>query len=213
MKRREALVAMGLTTGALTMSTGSLLSGCSSIDREGFRGILTDRQVSELNEIAEMILPETPGSPGAREAKVGQFMDAIVTDYFSAEQKQEFLKGLDTIDTLVDSVFGGFGDLEPERQKELLMGLEKEAGAHLKAMKQRSSEQEPVFHYYIMIKQMAIWGYLSSEPVAKTAMKFAPIPGRYDPCIDLQPGEQPIFRGSSSGQGFGYATFHMTSNS
>ncbi|MCK5281119.1 MAG: gluconate 2-dehydrogenase subunit 3 family protein, partial [Cyclobacteriaceae bacterium] len=45
-------------------------------------------------------------------------------------------------------------------------------------------------HYYTMMKQLTIWGYLSSETVGTKVLRHLPIPGRYDGCLPYEKGEK-----------------------
>jgi len=40
------------------------------------------------------------------------------------------------------------------------------------------------------LKQLTIWGYFTSEVGATKALRYNPIPGRYDACIDYKPGDK-----------------------
>jgi hypothetical protein len=51
-----------------------------------------------------------------------------------------------------------------------------------------NSEENP--HFFTMIKQLTIWGYFSSEPGITKALRYNPIPGRYEGCVPYQDGEK-----------------------
>ena len=38
-------------------------------------------------------------------------------------------------------------------------------------------------HYFRMMKELTLWGYFSSKVGCKEALRFNPIPGRYEACI------------------------------
>ena len=210
MKRREALSALGLITGAVAIGPGAFLSSCSEIDREAYQGILTRDQLDLLNGLGELILPKTQTTPGAAEAKVAEFANVIVTEYFNEAEQASFLSGFQQLETQCETLFGKrFSRLDEAQQTELLTTLEQEAGTALKAIDPAIPRDEIIFPPYVVMKQLVIWGFLSSEVVAKTAFEWAPIPGRWDPCQAVAPGDKTVFGGSSSGQGLGYATYHM----
>ncbi len=52
-----------------------------------------------MDEIGETILPAGPGVPGAKEAKIGDFMKVIVTDCYTPEDQNTFTKGLQALRT------------------------------------------------------------------------------------------------------------------
>ena len=53
----------------------------------------SDADISLLDEIAETILPTTK-TPGAKAAKVGQFMTVMVNDCYEAPDQKIFHEGL-----------------------------------------------------------------------------------------------------------------------
>ena len=45
-------------------------------------------------------------------------------------------------------------------------------------------------HYYTMIKQLTLWGYFSSEIGSKQALRWVPIPGKYDGNLPYKKGDK-----------------------
>jgi hypothetical protein len=41
--------------------------------------------------------------------------------------------------------------------------------------------------YYSMVKQLTLWGYWTSEVGTKHALRYVPVPGTYQGCIDVDP--------------------------
>jgi hypothetical protein len=74
-----------------------------------------------------------------------------------------------------------FMSLTPEEKHALLVALDKEAQAETLGRK---------MHYFNMMKQLTVLGYFSSEPGATEALRYVPIPGRYDGCIPYHEGEK-----------------------
>src|SRR3981081_705488 len=58
---------------------------------------LNASQQALVTEIAEMIIPETD-TPGATSVKVPQFIDLILTEWSSDDERKAFLDGLNDID-------------------------------------------------------------------------------------------------------------------
>ena len=50
--------------------------------------------------------------------------------------------------------------------------------------------EDPKIHYYRLMKQLTLVGFLTSETGVKKAMRHVPIPGRFDPCIPCEPGDK-----------------------
>lgn len=51
----------------------------------------SSEEMNLLDEIGETILPETSKSPGAKAAKIADFMRKIVRDCYSSEESKGFL--------------------------------------------------------------------------------------------------------------------------
>ena len=86
---------------------------------------------AEQNEmvvtISEAILPQTD-TPGARAARVNEFVDAMLTDYYPAKERQRFLAGLGRVDAGARRVHGKrFLDLTPEQQVAVLQEFDRAA--------------------------------------------------------------------------------------
>ena len=91
MDRREVLKSVGLIVGGSIVGAEAFLTGCSNKKQDGFLSI---DQIRILEEIAEVILPKTEGSPGAKDATVGQFMNNIVTDFYTNAEQQVFARAI-----------------------------------------------------------------------------------------------------------------------
>lgn len=169
MNRREALFHTAALLGGTIVGSQVFLSGCSQT-KEGFVGF-TDADVNFLNEVAEVIIPITPDSGGAKAASIGEFMKTIVTDCYDQEEASVFYSGIENIHEIAQKAYKkGFMALTSDQKFMLISGLDKEA-----------SESDG--HYFRMMKELTLWGYFSSEVGCKEALRYNPIPGRYEACI------------------------------
>jgi hypothetical protein len=181
MNRREALTATLALFGGTVIGSQTFLSGCSTEKKEVVPFSMDDLQL--LDEIAETILPTTQSSPGAKAAKIGEFMRDIVMDCYDEKERKVFLSGIDTFRKKVKDNFNSeFVSLKGEDKITLLTDLDKESKAY-----EKKDGSPP--HYFEMMKQLTIWGYFSSEPGATKAMRYVPIPGKYEGCVDYKKGE------------------------
>ena len=186
MNRREALSAVSFLLGGTIIGGQAFLSGCSQ-KTETPADFLTDDDISLLNEIGETILPATSTSPGAKEARVGEFMKSIVADCYSDTEKGIFTNGLMQFRADAKQKFNlDFLKMDESQKREMLLSLEKEAKVYT------SSKQlnDPEVHYYSMIKQLTVCGFLSSEAGATKALRHVAVPGRYEGCIPIQKDEK-----------------------
>jgi hypothetical protein len=87
MKRREAVQYISLLLGGTIIGSNYFLEGCKS--KTGVSMAFTPEDVSYLDEIADTILPATK-TPGAKAAKVGQFMTVMINDCYDADDQKLF---------------------------------------------------------------------------------------------------------------------------
>ena len=202
MDRRELLKMIAVLTGTAVVGADIFLSGCTSGSKAdlGF----TSSNIALLDEIGETILPATD-SPGAKEAKVGEFMKVIVADCYPPASQEAFTKGLTTFREACKSMHNkDFMDCSPEQRKELLMKLEQEAKdfnkpveeadkARRDEMKKKGNEYDFVSsprHYYSMMKQLTLWGYFTSEVGATKALRNLPVPTKFDGAFPYKKGDK-----------------------
>ena len=145
----------------------------------------SEAQIVWLDEVAETILPTTD-TPGAKAAGVGAFIALMVTDTYSPEERRIFMDGMTTLEAECITRFQrGYMEADAKQRHELLVHLDQEAHDHGLTL---VAEDPP--HYFRMIKQLTLLGYFTSEIGYTQAMRYVETPGRWDPCVDYQPGER-----------------------
>lgn len=208
MNRRELLKQIALVTGAVVVGGDFFLTGCKVGPKPeaGF----TPSNIGLLDEIAETIIPATT-TPGAKAAKIGEFMKVIVTDCYTEKQQTAFTNGLVSLEEACDTMHGKmFMDCDAAQRKALLLSLEKEAKdfnqkrdeedkprkeAHEKKnstlpWKDQTEFEGTPSHYYTMMKQLTLWGFFSSETGMTETLRYVAVPGRYDGAVPYTKGEK-----------------------
>ena len=66
---------------------------------------LNPHQNATVTTISEIIIPQTD-TPGAKAARVNEFIDLILTEWYDDEEKSIFLTGLTDVDTRARDLFG-----------------------------------------------------------------------------------------------------------
>ena len=176
MDRREALRHVGaLMGGALSAGTiAGMLGGCRAGPPTGaFRArTLTGGRDELVATIAELVIPETD-TPGARAARVHEFIDAMLTDWYDAEERDRFLHGLAALDARANTSDGvPFLELSQEAQTGLLLELETEAA---EGAGSTAASGPPFFH---AMKSLTLLGYYTSEIGATQELRVMPM-GEY----------------------------------
>jgi len=183
----------------------AFLSGCTTKAKTdaGFSAA----NLTLLDEIGETIIPTT-STPGAKAAKVSEFMKVIVSDCYTQAEQDAFTKGLIQLEQACREMHGKmFMNCTPQQRHDLLVSLEKEAKEYNKLRDERDepgrekakNEGKPYDfvaspkHYYTMMKQLTIGGYFSSEIGCKQALRYLPVPGRYDGAYPYKKGDKAFY--------------------
>jgi hypothetical protein len=187
MNRREALSSVALLLGGTLIGSEMFLSGCTNENKKiGTAGLdFSPEDISFLDEVGDTIIPATD-TPGAKDAKIGEFMHTIVRDCYNKTDQDIFIAGMGKLNEAGKSMNGKyFLESNPEERKNLLIALDKE-------QKDFTANKKPTdpAHYFRMIKELTIWGYFTSEPGATKALRYVAVPGRYEGCIPYKKGDK-----------------------
>jgi len=187
MNRREALLALG---GAAVLADPLFAAGRSLRSRlgKGALTVLDPHQNATVVTIADLIIPATD-TPGATAAKVNEFIDLCLGEWFDADERKRFLDGLAEADARSNKRFGkDFTACTPEEQTEMLQLLDAEVAALRDAEKQRlHREPSPSQRFFGTMKRLTLLGYFTSEVGVTEELHNPIIPGRYDGCVLLEP--------------------------
>jgi hypothetical protein len=171
MNRREALSRVAIIMGGTVLGAEAFLSGCKT----NTKGItLSQDDIAFLDEVAETIIPTTT-SPGAKAAKVGDFMKVMVNDCYEEKDQAIFVDGIKKLDEASKKLNSKtFMESTPEQRKTLLESLDKEAKEY-----QKTAKPEDPKHYFTMMKQLTLSGYFTSEIGATKALRYVAVPGKF----------------------------------
>ena len=172
MKRREVLTSLSAIGGGVMILPQVLLSGCHQAPYSYALFDWGDNEI--LNEMADMIIPDTPGVPGAKAANVGDFIQLYISDCFAPENQTHFLSGYNQFKLDVREAHGEpFDALAAGGKQTVIAGLEDEAKSFDAGL---VSGQLP--HFYSSLKRLVMFGYSTSEIGATKALNYVPIPGK-----------------------------------
>ena len=187
MNRREVLLALG---GAAVFADPLLAAGRalrSRLSSGATLKILDPHQNATVVTIAEMIIPATD-TPGATAAKVNEFVDLGLSEWFDDQERKRFLDGLADLDARSRKSFAkDFTTATPEQQGELLQQVDAEVGGLREAERQGiHREPTPAQGFVRMMKRLTLLGYFTSEVGATEELHNPIIPGRYDGCTMVE---------------------------
>jgi hypothetical protein len=204
MDRRELLKMIALLTGGAVIGGDFLIAGCKNPEARSTMSF-SEGDIAFLDEVGETILPATK-TPGAKAAHIGEFMKTIVNDCYEESDQTSFHEGINKLNDACDKKFGhSFMKATPQQRHALLIDLDKEAKDY---QKQRSEKNKAARekdknspagqpgpkalpnHYFTLMKQLTLWGYFTSKEGMTEALRFTPVPGKYEGCIDYKKGDR-----------------------
>ena len=186
MNRRELLKMVAAATGGVVIGGEFFLAGCKNPDAGiGISNTFTESDIAFLDEVAETIFPKT-STPGAKDAKVGQYMTVFVNDCYDQQQQDAFHAGMKSLNDACKKMHGhDFMKAEPAHRKELLVALDKERAEY-----QKTKKKEDPNHYFQAFKQLTIMGYFTSKEGREGATNYQPVPGKYQGDIPYKKGDK-----------------------
>jgi hypothetical protein len=206
MERREAVKYISILLGGAVIGADAFISGCKT--KTGNIHEWSEDDVAYLNEIGETILPQT-STPGAKAANVGGFMTVMINDCYEESDQKVFREGMNKLNEAADKKFGAkFMKLSSQQRHDLLVQLDKESKAYQKKvddfnkkeeLKEREENsrgnlkyvrQHQSPHYFFMMKQLTMLGYFTSKVGMTQALRYEPVPGRYDGCVPYKKGDK-----------------------
>lgn len=182
MERREALKKMAfLMGGAISATTMGVLFESFTVydpEKKSYFYSVNDEEI--LGEFAEIILPTTAKSPGAKAAGVGALIPLIIKDCYPPKMQEVFKNGFEEMLAKCKTKFNKeFMSLSNDEKNQLMNELRQEA---------INNQRKPSF--FIIARDLSLLGYFTSEIGCTIAREYLPIPGRYDGNADYQPGQK-----------------------
>jgi len=188
MQRREALRIFG---------AGAVLPALSPELFAMFRqaqpppGYTLRTLTSHLNDtvvaMIDQIIPATD-TPGAKGARVNEFIDLILTEWATTEERKNFLDGLAGIDKQSQTLYGkNFSDATVEQQAVQLRAID-DAVMTNRSVRPRHGNTVPKpdsqleGNFWEVFKRITIHGYYTSEVGFTQELKLEIIPGAQHGC-------------------------------
>src|SRR5262249_13019770 len=132
-----------------------------------------------------LIIPKTD-TPGAKDAKVNEFIDLLLTEWFEPAEKKKFLDGLNQVDAQSQKLFSSnFVGCQPDQQIQLLKHID--AVAMEFAEKQRAAKHAdtdaPPMDFFYQLKKLTLTGYYTSEIGFTEELHQEIIPPHFVGCV------------------------------
>ena len=219
MDRREAVKSVAfLIGGALSATTiATLFDSCNEPGKNGENLFTADHQ-KLVAELADIIIPTTAKSPGAKAANVGPFITMMIKDCYPEDAQNAFVKGLDDLEKNAKKEFNkSFIEISVKQREQLVAKLREDTLASIKDEKTKNEqaakleqdskgakpEKEQAGNpmavkekpktapqFFAIARDLTILGFFTSEVGATQAYEFVEIPGRYDGDLKIKPGQR-----------------------
>lgn len=191
MKRREAIRNMAILFGtAISVTTVGVIVYNNSINSEINQALFTATQESVLEELADLIIPDTD-VPGAKAAAVGPFICMMIKECYPESIQEDVVAGLVAFEDKVKDRFGkGFLDIPAKDRATLIGELRSETIEQQHASNSKETEGNAKAYMFEIVRDLTILGYFTSEVGTTQACAYLPVPGHYNGSADLKPGQR-----------------------
>ena len=192
MQRREALrlLMAGGVLPTLPTNLFAFFQGAHPASGYTLR-TLNPHQNDTVVAMIDQIIPATD-TPGAKGARVNEFIDVILTEWADAEERKNFLDGLAGVDKQTNDLLGkNFVDASPAQQVTLLRSMDESVAAQrTRRMRHGNTipeERDKQLHgeFFNVFKGITVHGYYTSEIGFSQELNLQIIPGAQHGCAPL----------------------------
>jgi hypothetical protein len=186
MQRRELLRrAAWILGGAISAPAAlAILQGCSAREESAaftpkfFKGAEAD----VVTAIADVMIPRTTTS-GALDAGVPAFIDSVLQAVYPVDAQERFHAGFDQFQAAAGAGGKAF--------------LEQDTAARAATVRQAletalSGEQNPR-PFILMVRELTLLGYFSSQVGITENMDYVPVPGAFHGCVPVSQMKKPVY--------------------
>jgi len=172
MERREVIRLLA-TAAVLPVFPQKLVTLCRGVHAQlapsaALRTLNADQDAA-VTAMAELIIPTTD-TPGAKTARVNEFIDLMLAEWYPDGDRARFLAGLADVDVRSRAAYGkNFVNCDERDQVAILTALDAEVSRLRESEKPADlSSTTPAprpsqKHFFHMMKQLTLIGYFTSE--------------------------------------------------
>lgn len=182
MNRKTALKSM-LAFVTLGVSSGIVYEFLKPGDTIPLNLLSTKKAL--IAELAETIIPRTD-TPGAKDAKVEDYILKMITENTDAKTQKSFLAGLSSLEHYTnDSYHKGFAQCSDIQKAEVLKHFENKGNYSVNILNKVSKKLlGPSFFH--KLRDLTVEGYCTSYAGATKGMAYDLIPVTFEACIPLK---------------------------
>jgi hypothetical protein len=204
MQRRTALKNIGLSFGALTLSSTvvSLFESCQTGAAAWSPEFFSAEQAGFVSKVIDVMLPTTI-TPGANDLNLTQFMDGYMQYVASPEDRTFAQMALpivskltleaagktkadditnEDIDVQLNRFLRADGATQEARGKALDVWAEATENGETLVIPEEGAAQAMINS----LRRLAIFSFKNSEVIGETVLAYAPVPGEQKGCISVE---------------------------
>ena len=204
MQRRTALKNIGLSFGALTLSSTvvSLFESCQTGAAAWSPEFFTSEQAGFVSKVIDVMLPTTI-TPGANDLNLTQFMDGYM-QYVASPEDRTFAKMAlpivskltleaagktkvaditnEDVDVQLNRFLRADEATQEARGKALDVWAEATKNGETLVIPEEGAAQAMINS----LRRLAIFSFKNSEVIGETVLAYAPVPGEQKGCISVE---------------------------
>jgi gluconate 2-dehydrogenase gamma chain len=174
--RKEAIKRTAMLMGGVVFAPTILgvLKGCTASTDTWQPELFNRQQAALVTSLSQTIIP-AGDTPGAADAGVPGFIESMVKEIYTEEQRDLFMDGLAAFNETCENETGkSFDQLTDEEMFDFASIQNREAI--------RSEAMEGP-QFFLLFKELTMIGYFTSEAGATQVLRYEDIPGVYQSCI------------------------------
>ena len=174
MNRREALKTTTALLGGVLVGSSESFSDAAR-DAVASTGSASADDETLIEEMADTLCRPRRVARGEGRRR-GPTINLLLTECYKPDAQQRVVQGLSQFRTTCGARCGkGFASLPRREREQLLREIDAEA--------QKNGDT----HYFTLVRELAHGAYFSSQIGATQALRYVPVPGRFDGCVPLTP--------------------------
>jgi hypothetical protein len=186
MKRRKAIGSILIAGGASAVGFGGYK--WYSLTKIPDRNYLLSKK-DLLTDLAETIIPAT-STPGAKEAGAVEFMLNLLNECTDSKTLNRFVKGIQDLEEYSRSRYHREFSKCSVFEKESILHYFDQGPSSNKSLIEKVKDRYTGYDFFEILKVYTIYGYCISEKGAGLGMRYIALPGKYLPCIPLEPNQK-----------------------
>ena len=193
MERREVLRLMGAASVFSVLSSdlfAATLQAQLAANKVGTLRTLSPAQNEIVVAMSDAMIPATD-TPGAKIARVNEFVDLILTDWATEEERRIFLEGLAEADRKSNTLFGhGYAATSLKEQAAIVQIFDEELATsrNEELPEQVRAWEVTLLHpFFAQMRRLVLVGYYTSPIGQDQELKVEIIPGELHGCVPAEP--------------------------